>query len=149
MLIVAVLPSILFPPKTPVRRSGGPAVSDTAPRIPTPAPARELRSACPHGRLTASAAPSAAETIWVSSGVVRFGFSTVGGELVSAELLDYKSFAPGDSARSVQLVPAGRPLLAHCLIVGGDTISLSDWRFTPSARTLRVTGDSVPLRSEE
>jgi YidC/Oxa1 family membrane protein insertase len=145
MLIVAVLPSILFPPKTSVRRSGAPAVGETASRTPTPAPARELRGACPLLGPVTAPAPPAAETVWVSSGVVRYGFSTVGGELVSAELLDYKSFAPGDSAPSVQLVPAGRPLLAHCLIVGGDTISLSDWPFTPSARTLRVTGDSVPL----
>jgi YidC/Oxa1 family membrane protein insertase len=153
MLVVLVLPSILFPPK-PARPTapdslppgGARERGDTAPApAPTGAPRAEAAPA-PRGScaaLEASAAP--AETVWVSSPRVRFGFSTAGAQLVGAELLDYKSFAPGDSGRSVQLVPPGRPLLAHCLVVGSDTISLTDWRFTPSAPALRVTRDSVSL----
>src|SRR3989441_1883605 len=155
MLIVLILPSILFPPK-PDRRTGGRAVGDTAPgaaRGPAapPAPAgpeavteapASPQSGCPAVRPSSSAA---AETVWVVSPRVRFGFSTAGAQLLSAELLDYKSFAPGDSSRPVQLVPAGRPLLAHCLVVGADTISLADWRFTPSVTALRVQRDSAPL----
>ncbi len=155
MLIVLILPSILFPPK-PDRRTGGRAVGDTAPRSDTgpaapAAPARpeavteapaSPQSGCPAVRPSSSAA---AETVWVVSPRVRFGFSTAGAQLLSAELLDYKSFAPGDSSRPVQLVPAGRPLLAHCLVVGADTISLADWRFTPSVTALRVQRDSAPL----
>ena len=144
MLVVLVVPSILFPPKPAVRPTGGQAVGDTVPRAPAapPAAAPELRTACPPAR------PSGGDTVWATSRAYRFGFSTVGAQLVRAELVDYKSFAPGDSGRPVQLVPDGRPLLAHCLLVGGDTISLAGWRFTPSASALSVVGDSVPLTFE-
>ena len=151
MLIVLILPSILFPPK-PDRRTGGRAVGDTTPRSDTapaaPAPPESvaatasLQSGCPAVRPSRVAA---AETVWVISPRVRFGFSTAGAQLLSAELLDYKSFAPGDSGKPVQLVPPGRPLLAHCLVLGADTISLADWRFTPSVAALRVQRDSTPL----
>jgi len=42
-------------------------------------------------------------------------------------------------------VPAGRPLLAHCLLVGADTISLADWRFAPNVAALSVQRDSMQL----
>src|SRR5207247_9030385 len=67
------------------------------------------------------------------------------GQVVGAELLEYGSVGRGDAERPVQLVLAGGPLLAHCVVVGGDTSSLADWRFTPSVAALRVGRDSVPL----
>src|SRR2546425_3554290 len=71
--------------------------------------------------------------VWVTSPLYRLGFSTRGGRLVSAELLNYQSFASGDSARPVQLVPSGDAFLRHRLIVpSGDTVSLDDWDFQPS-----------------
>ena len=146
MLIVAVLPSILSPPKKAVRQTGGRAVGDT-----TRLPAVAESSAAP----TLPSAPSVrasagvpAESVWVTSSRYRLGFSTAGARLVRAELPEYRSFAAGDSGRPVQLVPPGRPLLAHSLLLGADTISLADWSFTPSARLVRVpdTGtESVPL----
>jgi len=145
-LIVLVLPSILFPPKRAQRPTGGQA-SDTSAReaVPAPpspaAPVAELRTACSPARLS-GAAP---ETVLVSSRAYRFAFSTVGAQLLRVELLDYKSFAPADSGRPVQLVPESRPLLTHCLVVGADTVSLADWTFTPSALALTVATDSVPL----
>jgi YidC/Oxa1 family membrane protein insertase len=80
--------------------------------------------------------PSAADTgriIWVTSPLYRLGFSTAGARLVSAELTAYQSFAPGDSGKPVQLVPAGSAFLRHRLALpGGDTVSLDDWDFTPT-----------------
>src|SRR5947207_11241450 len=143
MLIVLVLPGILFPPKRSDRRTVGRSASSATPRAPTVE--RSDSGATPRAAAESAAAatrPSVcptvprsdvpAETVWVSSPRARFGLSTAGARLLSAELLDYKSFAPGDAERPVQLVPADRPLLAHCLVVGGDTISLADWRFTAS-----------------
>src|SRR2546427_778190 len=140
MLIVAVLPSILFPSKPAARRTGGPVVRDTgrAPATPPPVPNPELPTARPSDRLSA-------ETVWVTSPQYRFGFSTLGGRLVQTQLLEYKSFAPGDSGRPVQLVPAARPLLDQWLVLGADTVSLADWSFTPSERDVRVVGDSSAL----
>jgi len=108
MLIVAVLPSILFPPKKPDRRAGARPDSTTTPAAAAPesatAPVRP--SASPTVRPSASAP---AETVWVTSPLYRLGFTTRGGALVRAELLGYRSFAKADSGRPVQLVREGVP----------------------------------------
>jgi len=136
MLIVAVLPSILFPPKKPADgRSGGLAGGDTAAKRPAGVPAAESLSARPPDRGSA-AVP--AETIWVTSPTYRLGFSTRGAALVSAELVQYRSFAASDSGRPVQLVPVGRPWLRYALTAGGDTVTLADWTFTPGAARVRL-----------
>src|SRR3989442_4800507 len=142
MLIVAVLPSILFPPKKPVGRPGGRSAVDAGTRRTT-----RRATAAPTATARAPVRRSAAvpaETIWVKSPLYRFGFSTAGGLLAAAELLDYRSFTPGDSGARVQLIPAGRPLLTHRLIAGSDTVSLSDWAFTPNVPSLSVDRDSAP-----
>jgi len=139
MMVVAIAPTFFFkrPPK-PVGRSAGPPDTVPAePRAPLPPPTAPPR---PPGR---PAAGEAADTVWVATPLYRFGFSTRGAQLVAAQLLTYRSFAPGDSARPVDLVPAGRPLLVHRLVAGSDTVALADWRFTPSARELRVADRGV------
>src|SRR5437870_6822996 len=125
MLIVAVLPSILSPPKKAVRQTGGRAVRDTTrmPAVAESAAAPTLPSA-PSARPPVRASVGVpAETVWVTSSRYRLGLSTAGARLVLAELPEYRSFAAGDSGRPVQLVPPGRPLLAHSILLGADTIS--------------------------
>jgi len=130
MMIVAVAPSLIWPPKKPAAgRLGGSAdsgvVRDSAARAPVlsqPTAPPPNRPAADTGRI-----------VWVSSPLYRLGFSTHGARLVSAELLPYQSFAPGDSAKPVQLVPPGAVFLRHRLVLpGGDTVSLDDWDFQPS-----------------
>ena len=71
--------------------------------------------------------------IWVTSPLYRLGFSTRGARLVHAELLQYQSFAAGDSGRPVDLVPPGSAFLRHRLVLSsGDTVSLDDWDFQPA-----------------
>src|SRR5438132_7639410 len=137
MLIVAVLPSILFPPKKTERRNVGRTERDTtaaargAPPAAAPVPPSVLPSFRP------SVVP--AETVWVTSPLYRLGFSTRGGALVWAELLNYRSFAKADSGRPVQLVRDGVPLLAYRRTGGGgDTTLMSDWSLTPSATRVQV-----------
>src|SRR5881628_3291074 len=144
MLIVAVLPSILFPPKKPDRRTGARPDSMATPA----AAAAESATAPVRPSATPTVRPSAsvpAETVWVTSPLYRLGFSTRGGALVRAELLGYRSFAPQDSGRPVQLVPAGRPLLTHAVAAGADTALLSDWSFMPSASALQIGQDTATL----
>ena len=133
MLIVAVLPSILFPPKKPAGRTVGRSDSTATPEL---SPARAAPPVSPTVRL--SDAP--AETVWVTSPLYRLGFSTRGGALVHAEVLGYRSFAPADSRRPVQLVREGEPLLAHRSISGPgtDTTAWTDWNLTPSATRVQV-----------
>ena len=147
MLVVAIAPSLIWPSKQAVRRPGGRAdsIPVTGPSVTQPTAVPTEPSAIPPVRPSAQV-PASAETVWVSSPLYRLGFSTGGASLVHAELLAYQSFASGDSAQRVQLVPAGRPLLAHRLTIpGADTIPLAAWRFTPSVGSLRVDGDSVLL----
>ena len=147
MLIVAVAPSLIWPPKRPVGQPGGRADSGAVARESvTPPPVAAVPSARPPVRPSAEAP---ADTVWVTSPLYRLGFSTRGGVLVSAQLLQYQSFAPGDSAQRVQLVPTGQPFLIHKLVPtgGGDTVSLADWSFRPSAPAIDVRGPAT-LRFE-
>src|SRR2546426_8899302 len=139
MLIAAVLPSILFPPKKAARRIAGEADSSRMAResVPAAAATPSPPSAYPPDRLSAATA----ETVWVTSPQYRFGFSTLGGRLVQVQLLEYKSFAPGDSGRPVQLVPADRPLLGQWLLLRAGTGLLAGLGLTPSRRGVRRAGD--------
>ena len=133
MIIVAIAPSLIWPPKKPaVGRLGGWADS-TARRDSTALAISPMPSTRqPPNRRTAQP-PDTGRIVWVTSPLYRLGFSTRGGRLVSAELLNYQSFASGDSARSVQLVPNGDAFLRHRLIApSGDTVSLDDWDFQPT-----------------
>jgi YidC/Oxa1 family membrane protein insertase len=150
MLVVAIVPSILFPPKRPPSPPGaGSADTVTAsareslppdtvqPQAAAPAPTPPPRAPV--------VAQAPADTVWVSSPLYRLGFSTRGAQLVRAELLEYQSFAPGDSSQRVQLIPSGEPLLGGRLAVGGDTVSLADLAFTPDHRALAVSGGDTVL----
>jgi YidC/Oxa1 family membrane protein insertase len=146
MLIVAIAPSLIWPPKrTAGRPDGRTDTAATRPPVTEPTPRPVGPAAGPPVRPSAESA----ETVWVTSPLYRLGFSTRGGQLVSAQLLEYQSFVPGDSAQRVQLVPAGRPFLVHRLVPtgGGDTVSLADWTFRPSAPAVPVRGPAT-LRFE-
>src|SRR5690349_13184520 len=114
MLLIALIPGILWPPKPPVGRTGGQADTVGAQQAPATRDSAlsPVATAHPPGRPTASA-----ETVWVTTPLARLGFSSRGAQLVRAELLQYQSFAPGDANRSVQLIPDGRPLLGLALVV--------------------------------
>jgi len=146
MLIIAVLPSILFPPKkTADRGTGGrpDSTAGTAAAAPEPAAMPAQPSAGPPVRTSAG---TPAETVWVTSPLYRLGFTTRGGALVRAELLNYRSFAKADSGRPVQLVRDGVPLLAYRRTGGGgDTTLMSDWSLTPSATRVQVGSEGATL----
>ncbi len=131
MMIVAVAPSLIWPTKKPAdRRIAGPADSVTARDSTRPAEQEATRPSA-HPPIRPSA--DTGRIVWITSPLYRLGFSTRGGRLQSAELLQYQSFAPGDSVRPVQLVPPGDAFLRHRLVlVSGDTVSLDDWDFQPS-----------------
>ena len=145
MFVVAIVPSLLFRPKQPVGRPGGRADSAIVPQAAesasVPAPA-QLPTARPPVRPTASLP---AETVWVSSPLYSYGFTTRGARLVAAEIEPYTSFAPGDSGARVQLVPPDAPLLGMRIVVGNDTASLADTPFTPDQKSLTVRGDPATL----
>ena len=145
IMIVAVLPSMLFRPATPLpsadRRTGGPA--DTA-RVTVPAASladtATRRSADPPRRpveRTTSADGSPERLVTVESPLYRLTFSTRGARLVGAVLKHYRSFAPGDSGRA-QLMPDSSMFLDCRLVFDRDTVSLGSWTFEPSSDRLDV-----------
>jgi YidC/Oxa1 family membrane protein insertase len=82
----------------------------------------------------------------VSSPLYNYGISTRGGRLVEATLPRYRSMAPGNQGGPVQLLPLNSQLLGLTLVLGRDSIPLSDWPFTASADSLMVSGpDSLRL----
>ncbi|HKW41653.1 MAG TPA: membrane protein insertase YidC [Gemmatimonadales bacterium] len=143
MLLVWLLPTILFPSKSSVKRNAGKTEGDTTSGARAPAPA----AAQPRPSVIPSLRPSvaAAETVWVTSPRYRLGFSTVGGVLVSAELTGYRSFAAGDAGGVVQLVPPGEALLVHTRTAGADTTLFGDWSLTPSAAQVSVGSQGATL----
>lgn len=148
MMVVAIAPYLIWPPQPrpaqePVR------VTDTGPPPVAPAPAVAERAPTPVPAAPRPAPELAAaareDTVWVTTDLYRLGFSTRGARLVAAQLREYRSFAPGDSGRFVQLVPHERPFLNHALVVGADTVPLGAWDFEPSAPTLRITDQPARL----
>jgi YidC/Oxa1 family membrane protein insertase len=152
MFVVAIVPSLLFRPKQPVGRPGGradsshvaPQAAESASAPVESAAARPRPSGSPLGPVRPPAALPA-ETVWVSSPLYRYGFTNRGARLVTAEIEQYKSFAPGDSGGLVQLVPPDAPLLGLRIVVGNDTASLADTPFTPDQKSLTVGGDRTTL----
>jgi YidC/Oxa1 family membrane protein insertase len=138
MLLIALIPGILWPPKPAPVQSVNHTDSVTASQA-APAPAPGAAATGRPGPAAHQITP-ASETVWVTTPLERLGFSSHGAQLVRVELLQYESFAPGDAARRVQLIPDGRPLLGLKLVVDKDTLALADWDFTPSARALAVHG---------
>jgi len=145
ILVVAVLPGLLTKPKPVPRRPGTPDSAAVHAARPESAQAIAPAPEATAGRPTAAALP--AETVWVTSDLYRYGFTTRGARLVAAELEQYRSFAPGDSARRAQIVPIGSPMLGARLVVGSDTLALADLAFTPDTRSLHVAaGAPASLR---
>jgi YidC/Oxa1 family membrane protein insertase len=144
MIVIAILPNLIWPPKQPVRPLAGrpdSAIAAESARTQLVAPKVEAPSLRPPARLSAFPA----DTVWVTSSLYRLGFSTRGGTLVSAQLARYRSFAAGDASPMAQLVPSGLPFLEHRVVVGPDTVSLADLSFTPSAQVVRVGGDPAAV----
>lgn len=140
MIMVALAPTLIWPPKKPVVRPDTSRVA--TPPVPQPSNAPALPTARPTVRPSDTAV---AAIVWVTSPLYRLGFSSRGGRLVSAELLQYQSFAAGDSGKPVQLVPPGQAFLGHKLVTpGGDTVSLDDWDFQTAQPAIVVYANQGP-----
>lgn len=148
MLIVAILPSILFPP----RRGANPpaelelqdsaavpevdSASDTGVGqhpVPTQVAVPQPTGAVPDSS-TALVEP---DSVVVESPLYRYVFSTRGARLVSATLKSYEAFSPGQTGPA-QLMPEDSHFFQYALVFGSDTVPLADWTFEPSRTQVTV-----------
>jgi len=153
MLGILFLPTLLFPPKPPSPSALRHADSLRADSLRKDSLARrqQQRPAAAPAALPAALAPATqpadtvgGERVTVASPLYRYAFSTRGARLVAAEPLNYRSFAPGDTGKA-QLIPPDAEFLTYALVVGNDTLSLADWRFTPSQQDVTVGADSTTV----
>jgi len=148
MMAVAILPSVFF--KKPVRPVAG--RQDTTARTvdslrPLPAADSSNRPPSPSALQATpkdSTLAAAEDSVTVTSPLYRYVFSTRGGRLVEATLLTYPSMRREENRGPAQILRPTSDLLALGLLSGRDTLSLRDWRFTPSSTDLTVSG-ATPL----
>ncbi len=149
MMVIAIVPSILFKPPVPAPKPTSAAARDTAlPTTPAPAPGSGPAMTQTGSGVPAPELPSAqpAETVVVSSPLYHYAIATRGGAIVQASLEQYKNLAPGHRGETLRMLPDGAPIHQLAVSVGNDTLRLSDWDFTPSAKVLEVRGsDSLAL----
>jgi YidC/Oxa1 family membrane protein insertase len=150
MIAVVILTNILLPPSpapetagfaadSTMAATGGGAADSTRP--PANAPRTDTGGAPPApGVVPTSATPGMpSDTVVASSPMYRYGFLEHGGDLVSAELLEYKSFGPGSEGQNAELHPAGEPgLVRHRIRSGNQVIDLSSLPFRASAKSVTV-----------
>jgi YidC/Oxa1 family membrane protein insertase len=137
MIAVVVITNVLFPP---VGRKPATAARDTVTQVQPPTPPASVREQLappsqsqPAAQSTTPASPAA---VVVESPLYRYGISTVGASLVSAEMLNWQSFT---RKGPVQLAPRSvRGLISHRIQVGERQIDLATLPFTTNTRYVRV-----------
>jgi YidC/Oxa1 family membrane protein insertase len=158
MLLVAVVPSLLFPPERPappqesaatVDSGIPPTVSelqaDSEPAEFETAPVAQAIPEPPAAVAESVVAGSVDERlVVVESELYRYVFSSRGARLVSATLKSYDTFASGESGPA-QLIPENSRFFTYDLVFGRDTVSLADWHFEPSRERLDITTQSGEL----
>ena len=149
MLIVAIIPSLLLSPREPPA-TDQPTLADTLAEQPAVDIAQLPLQPHPALEPPVGAAPDTTPSdevlegfVTVESPLYRYVFSTRGVRLVSATLKSYRTFAPNDSGLA-QLIPEPSHFLGYSVVLGRDTVPLSDWNFSPSSD--RVEFDSGDAR---
>jgi YidC/Oxa1 family membrane protein insertase len=147
MLIVAIVPTLLWPPK-PAPRPPATVTSDSGERAPAEPAVPQRPVATPASPVLTAAMPAAdtvaIRTVVVESPLYRYEFSSVGARLIAATLRDYRAFAPSDSGPA-QLLPDQSTFLAYGFVLGRDTMRFTDYVFVPDAETVLLEGEARTL----
>lgn len=154
MLIVAIAPSLIWPPE-PAPPPGGDSLAtdlaapdtslDRAPAGGEPRP--EPSVAAPPPAVQTAPVPQdtvPARAVVVTSPLYEYTFSTRGARFVAANLREYRAFAPGDSG-AAQLLPERSEFLRYAFVRGADTVHFDTRDFMPDTDTLRVGPDGAVL----
>lgn len=147
MIAVVVVTNILLPPPPPPEPVQTP-VTDTTPAPQPEAPATILPTPTPETPVLEVPETAPADTAWVEGPDWRYGISTRGGALVSAELLAYESLAEGHEGSPVQLVSSMDGLVRHTLRIGDNDLDLATLDFRPARGDIHVSAGSGPAALE-
>jgi YidC/Oxa1 family membrane protein insertase len=147
MIAVVVITNVLFPP---VPRADKPAAADSLtqtgqPVTPSqPAPAAPVAQPRADTQTTAPAAAAAVrgDTVIVESDLYRYGISTLGASIVSAEMLPWKSYTRDGPVQMAPRYPRG--LVSYRVQIGNQQVDLATLQFVPNTRYLRMANDSTP-----
>ncbi len=145
MMLIALAPTFLMKPPKGARQPG--RTADSAAVTPL-RPSTDSMLAAPAAPLPAGPEGVAvpAETLTVSSALYTYRVSSRGGMITQATPNSYKSLYQAERGQPVRLLPDSSGINQLALLVGRDTLTLSEWSFTPSARTLTVSQrDSLVL----
>lgn len=150
MIAVVVITNLLFPP-VPRRDSAaaGDSLGPTQPQITPAQPAPVTPGVQPAA--DAQAAPfmpgaMRGDTVVVESDLYRYGISTLGAAIVSAEMLPWQSYT---REGPVQMAPRHlRGLISYRMQIGNQQVDLAGLQFVPSTRHLRMPNDSSPRSVE-
>jgi YidC/Oxa1 family membrane protein insertase len=164
MIALMVLTNVLFPPaqlpptteadsavigvdSTEVLDIGQPVeVEQTVPAAidsaiadaPAQGAPEETPEETPAGAVQAPEA-AASDTVVVRSRLYEYRFDSRGAAMVSAGMLDYLSYGPGDDeGQLVDLISEGDAIFGYRLAVGRDTVDLRGMQFEASSLTLDV-----------
>ena len=147
MMLIALAPTFFMKPAK--KPAGRPAARPDTVSVTAPAPAPGAAPAAP---LPVGPQPTTApaETLTVSSPLYTYSISSRGGMITQATPKSYRSLYHLEKGEPVRLLPDSGGINTLALLVGRDTLKLSDWTFTPSAKTLSVTRrDSLVLTATQ
>lgn len=164
IMLIAIIPGFLIkrpPPPVagvvsdsagPPATSVGPTAGDSSQRAPEGAPTTPGDSAPPAvaGAPTVAAVTIADDTVVVRSALYEYRFSSIGGRLIGARFLRYRSMHPKDTVAggekgTLELIPEREALLDHRLLLGADTVQIAAAGLTADATTLEVRDGPATL----
>lgn len=139
MIAVVVITNIIFPP---VKRTDTPAARDTVGKTSPANPSAAPPALTQPQPATPAVATSRGDTIVIESPLYRYGISTLGAGIVSAEMLNWKSYT---REGPVQLAPRfARGLLSYHVLIGGQQVDLAQLSFNASTRHVKLKeGDAA------
>jgi len=144
MMVVLIVPPLFL--KKPARLPVKPPVTSVGPTRDSAARMPEQPVALPQRTLgvPAESVSVAEDTVVVRSPLYRYRFSTKGGRLIGAELMDYRSMRKDEPGQRVEIFAPGSDFLSLALLAGRDTVPLSNLAFRPSTTSLDVSPGAGP-----
>lgn len=140
MIAVVVITNVIFPPvRPPAVAPAVDSISQPGPQVqPATPPAPTAQQPLPEATTgpAVSTPATSGSTVVVESDLYRYGISTRGAAMVSAEMLPWESYTRDGP---VQLAPRNaRGLISYRIQIGEQQVDLSTLNFTASTQHLRI-----------